>query len=439
MSLQSIVNVVITRETTGIAQAGFGVPMLLSSEAGAVFGPVQRARVYTSADQLIDDGFSSTGQAVRAAQRVFGQSPSADQLVVGRRANLPTRNVTLTPIAENATAYTVTINGEVATFTSDASATVAEITAGLETAINALSQPVTATDNTTDLSVVADAAGVPFDLVVDRQLILQADVTPDPGAVADLTAIRTSISGNDDWYALLTDNHSAAEIEALAASIESSEKIFLASCADDDILAGTGGSLGLTLSAAEYDRTALLYHQTPHEFPAGAWAGRVLPIQPGGETWMFKTLAGILPSPITATEEANLDTANVNRYIEQTRGTNITKEGRMASGEYIDVIRFIDFITARLRENIFARLANLDKIPFTDQGIGVVVNEVRGVMRLGISNGGFAADPAPVVTAPRAADVSFNDKANRILPDVTFQATLAGAIHGVVVRGRVSL
>lgn len=439
MALQDIVNVSITRETTGIPQPGFGVPMLLSSEAAAVFNATERARVYTAADQLETDGFSSTGLAVRAARRAFGQSPGIDRFVVGRRDNLPTRDVDLTPIAYDDTEYRVTINGETATFTSGTSATVADITAGLTTAINGLSAAVTATDNTTALSVTADAAGVPFDLVVDRLLLTQDDVTPDPGAAADLTAIRTSVSGSDEWYALITDNHSAAEIEALAAAIEATEKIFIASCADDDILSGTAGSLGVDLAASEYDRTALMYHQTPHEFPAAAWAGRCLTVDPGGETWMFKSLAGVVPSPITPTEETNLDTSNVNRYVTQTRGANITKEGRMAGGEYIDIIRFLDFVRARIRNNIFNQLINLDKIPFTDRGIAIVESEVRGVLRQGIGNRGFAADPEPTVSVPRAADVPFADKANRILPDVTFQAILAGAIHGVQVRGRVSL
>jgi Protein of unknown function (DUF3383). len=117
----------------------------------------------------------------------------------------------------------------------------------------------------------------------------------------------------------------------------------------------------------------------------------------------------------------------------------ITKLGTMASGEYIDIIRFIDFVAARMRENIFLRLATLNKIPFTDGGIAIVENEIRGVLNLGIAQGGFAADPAPTVSVPRAVDVSAADKAARLLPDVRFSAVLAGAIHLVEIRGVVSL
>ena len=64
---------------------------------------------------------------------------------------------------------------------------------------------------------------------------------------------------------------------------------------------------------------------------------------------------------------------------------------------------------------------------------------MRAVLDLGIANGGFAADPAPTVDAPLASAVSANDKAQRLLPDVTFTAVLAGAIHEVQVRGTVTV
>lgn len=66
------------------------------------------------------------------------------------------RDVKVTPIAQNTTTYTITINGTPFAFVSDADATVAEITAGLTAAINAGAEPVSATDNSTDLDIVGD-------------------------------------------------------------------------------------------------------------------------------------------------------------------------------------------------------------------------------------------------------------------------------------------
>lgn len=66
------------------------------------------------------------------------------------------RDVKVTPIAQNTTTYTVTINGTDFAFVSDASATIAEITAGLKVVIDAGSEPVSTTDNSTDLDIVGD-------------------------------------------------------------------------------------------------------------------------------------------------------------------------------------------------------------------------------------------------------------------------------------------
>lgn len=66
------------------------------------------------------------------------------------------RDIKITPVAANNQLYRVNINGAAHDYTSDADATVAEITSGLVSAITAGSEPVTATDNGTDLDVVGD-------------------------------------------------------------------------------------------------------------------------------------------------------------------------------------------------------------------------------------------------------------------------------------------
>jgi len=66
------------------------------------------------------------------------------------------RDIKITPVAQNSTRYTVTLNGTAFVYDSDADATVAEITAGLKAAIDAGSEPVSTTDNVTDLDVQGD-------------------------------------------------------------------------------------------------------------------------------------------------------------------------------------------------------------------------------------------------------------------------------------------
>ena len=59
------------------------------------------------------------------------------------------------------------------------------------------------------------------------------------------------------------------------------------------------------------------------------------------------------------------------------------------------------------------------------------------MLRQGVLNGGINGDEDKTVNAPLASDVDSNDRASRLLPDITFSATLAGAIHKTVIRGTV--
>ncbi len=440
-SIDTIVQVTITKDTATVSRVGFGTPGLLVYHTTFP----EAARVYGSLQEMTDDGFATTDRAYLMATAIFAQSPKPAQIVVGRRSNAPLRDVKLTPQAPllASTAYTVTINGTDFTFTTDVDPTVAEITAGLVALINAGTEDVLATDNTTDLDIEKAAtpggvatAGIPFTVEFDTTQFTIADNTTDPGIAADLTAMRAV---NDTFYGLVSDALSAAEISALSTPIEAAKKIYIAESQDSDILGSGSSDIASTLQASALDRTAVAYHPAAGvEHYGSAWLGDRLPSDPGSSTWKFKTLATVEAYELSTGEQANADGKNANHY-QPVAGINITAEGVMSGGEYIDVTRFIDWLEARLKEDVFRTLAVNPKIPYTDLGIQTVVNDVEGVLKEGITRGGLAADPAPFVTAPRATEIAASTKATRVLPDIEFQATLAGAIHKVQINGRVTV
>ncbi len=429
MSLASIVKVTITKLTTAPTRVGFGTPLVMGFHT--VFP--ERTRIYTAVADMITDGFVTTDPEVAAVTALFSQNPRPTRAIVGRRENPTDMDIKLTPIVKNDTAYDVTINGTKFTFVSDATATAVEITLGLEVAINAGAEPVTAVDNIGTLNLGADVAGDLFTLVVDRALLTQDDETLEAGIVADYLAIQVD---NDDFYAVLPTSHATLEIEALAVTIEAQKKIMLATTADDDVLTGAG--MMLALKTAGFVRTITMYHPKPHQYGGAGWAGKLLPLDPGSATWKFKTIAGLDVVSLTETEQTNVRDENGNTYV-AVAGISITCNGVSASGEFIDITRGIDEFEQRLQERIFGVLASLPKLPFTNQGIAVVEGEIRAQQQEAIANGVFAADPAPTVTVPDVLDVSTADKANRLLPDVGFTATLAGAIHAVEIDGTVSV
>lgn len=248
---------------------------------------------------------------------------------------------------------------------------------------------------------------------------------------------------NSSWYALIAVERDPAVVKAIADWVEPRIKLFGTASADPNIInvaAGTDTtSIAAVLNQAGYVRTFVMYHQDAlYDYPEAAWFGRVLPLEPGSETWKFKTLNTISYSNLTTTQSNNALNKRANTY-EFVAGVGITANGTVAQGEFIDIVRGIDWLTARIQEFVFSILVNNPKIPYTDAGIAAVQAEVLRVLQLGISNDFIAQDPEPTCTVPRAADVPPADKANRILRNVKFQATLAGAIHAVRINGLISV
>ncbi|MCG8433489.1 MAG: DUF3383 domain-containing protein [Gammaproteobacteria bacterium] len=437
-NLDNIVTVSIVVQDASVSQAGFGTPLVMTHESP--FGP-ELVRIYTSTADMISDGFSATGATVAAVNAIFAQQPKVTQVLVGRRtstATAMTRVMTVKAAPPADTDFTVTINGTAFTVDSGGSPTPVTVAALLVAAINGGAEPVTATDNldgTFDL--VEDVAGTIFGLTYSFTLLESDDTTTDAGVAADYAAIKLE---NSDFYGVAMTSSATLEIEALATAVEADKKIFGANSQDSDILANTGGNLFETLATAALNRTFGIYNLDNLRFAGAAYLGDRLPSTPGSSTWAFKTLSAVFVDPLTNTQISNIETNDGNHYT-VTGGVNITLQGTMASGRFIDITRGIDFIDARLQAGLFGQLVNSEKIPFTNIGVGSVENIVRSVMAEGVRLGILAEDPAPTVTVPNVNDptqVTQQDRIARTLNGVVFSAQLAGAIHAISVSGFVS-
>jgi hypothetical protein len=333
----------------------------------------------------------------------------------------------------NNTLYSSTINGVVFSYTSDADATAAEIAGGLISAINGGTEPVTASGTTT-VVLTADQAGVGFTATATSNLANVA-TTANVGPVEDLQAISEE---NDDWYGLMMISRDNLEILSVAGYIETQRKFFLACTDDAGVLAAGSTDIASKLQARNYARTAYLYSGDEANYPEAAWLGRQLPEDPGSSTWKFKTLVGIVADNLTGTQQSFAEGKNANIYT-KVGGVDITSEGKVAEGEFIDVIIGVDWIEVNMQADIYTALVSEKKVPYTDQGVGVIENIVRSVLQQAVTRQILAADPSFTVSVPLVANVPQIDKAQRILRNVNFEATLAGAIHAVVVRGNVSV
>ncbi|WP_448510318.1 DUF3383 family protein [Immundisolibacter sp.] len=430
MGIEEIVKVSIVRGSKTITRAGFGTPLILSSDA--VFTGV---RTYNSLKSVEADFLTSTS-VWKWANKLFGQEKKPKQIKVARRTALVAQVNTVNIPAAPDGAYTVTINGVGYTFNAVASS-VAAIRTALLGAINAATalHGVTASNGVPagDL-VLTCVAGQGFSVSVTANMTVAA-TTANNGAAEDIQAAEAA---DDDFYCVLLTSRTAVDILNAAMLIESRRKIFLACTNDAGVKTNGANNIAALLKARGYTRTALIWSGDQANGPEAGWAGRCLPLDAGSETWKFKDVVGIVADKFTDTELANLKLNNVNNY-RTIAGFSMMSEGQVAAGEFIDVIRFIDWLQAQIEENVFAALISVPKIPYTDAGVAMIENVIRAQLQRGINVGGLRADPAPEVVVPKVADVELADRGARLLPDISFNAQLAGAIHAVEIDGTVTV
>lgn len=273
----------------------------------------------------------------------------------------------------------------------------------------------------------------------------QVYIGKDTGAAdptADLTALYDE---NHDWYALCNTSHTETRVVQIAAFIESKEKLFvtvLSNVNNSTAPAGDTTSVGHLLQAGNYFRTAWWYDTNAVDFPDVGIAIKSFSKYPGQETWANQRLSGVPNINLSETLANNIFAKNGNTF-EPFRNISITQNGKTAGGEWIDVIRFRDWLCEEIKIRVFQQLVD-HRIPYTDPGIAIIRSRVQQALDFGVTRGGIAPPevdiegnyiPSYTISVPLSSTISVNNKANRLLQDIAFTARLAGAIHIVEIQG----
>ncbi len=456
MALQDIANVTITLETASVSRAGFGTPLFI----GAHRWFPERIRTYTDITEVEEDIPAGSIEHA-AASAFFAQSPAPTQIQIGRR----TANIILTPDAPaEYDEFTVSVtfdNGTSAqtvnaSFVAGSGQDQEDVVDGLIADIEnggivgtGVAATKVGTGASATLKIAPAVAGTNFSISgISSNLTLSvADVTETASQV--LSAIEAV---DNDFYVVTAHDHTSTFVLAMAAAIETRSKIYGVSGQSADYIAAVGEpatDLFGQLKDLQYFRTfTLFHHDADTEFPECAWIGKCLPSDPGTITWSHKRLSGVDVSQdpstdlkLSTTQKNNLADRNAN-FVESAGGFAITREGKVAAGEWIDIIQSRDLLVARITEALQNLLINAGKIPYTDSGINSVNSTVISVLSRYVSTKtqpNILQETNPFTTSfPKAKDVSFADKAARVL-NGSFVGFLAGAIHVANVTGKLTL
>jgi hypothetical protein len=147
----------------------------------------------------------------------------------------------------------------------------------------------------------------------------------------------------------------AAAIEASQGANATPRVLGLVEIDQDDL------TLMSAIKTANYNRTFVIFNvPTPAQtavFPNAAWFGALLPPEPGTQTWAYKNLVGInadLPTDGTLTNAkmVAIEAQNGNYYT-NFGGRDVTINGKMGSGEFIDIIYGIDWLENAMQQDSF--------------------------------------------------------------------------------------
>ena len=256
MALEDVVNVTVTINQSTVAQQGFGTPLIYAPTPTAELVRTYGASSWRAA--MIADGFTTGSTAFKCAEQMMKQSPRPTEFKVGKRTSPETQVLWLLPVVQNSAAYRVAFEApdgstETAGFTSDASASIAEIVTGLATAINGLTMAITADGTSgTHVVVTADAADRLFSAHSITPNLSRENHATATGVGTDLDAIEAYDS---DWYGLALASSAPPAIEAAADWIETRRKIFVASTDDMRTLTAATDDIASSIDAQNYART----------------------------------------------------------------------------------------------------------------------------------------------------------------------------------------
>jgi len=286
-----------------------------------------------------------------------------------------------------------------------------------------------------------------------RQLVIGFKASGETYVQA-LSAIRLI---NDTWFAvaIAANNIATADATALADAVSALpglRQVWFRSDAAGVLDGSSTSDIAAVLKAGNYDQARVVYHSlAATAFPEMAQLGRVLPIPesrttgPGSAAWFNQPIVGIPGDNFTRTQINVMDARdgtgkNVEYFVNIAGLGVLSMGGKMAGGEWGEIMHGLAWLSTRLSENVFELLARAgirrEKVPYTDEGISRIESVVRDTLDRGVSIGllveGFTT------STPLRENTDFSDRVNRILRDVRFDADLAGAIKFTDISGVVT-
>ena len=272
-----------------------------------------------------------------------------------------------------------------------------------------------------------------------------------PGAVAietvpvmqtSLDALKEAI-GTSGWYVACAAGVEESQFEEIAAWTETQAKLFAYTFLQktDPVSASYFRTIGVYGLITDTD--------LPEDVPEAnaylhiAMTAKCLAYPAGSETWAYKQLAVVRPTQASSILRKQLTDGHSN-YFAQYAGKNITMNGQVRSGEWIDIIRGRDWLENDMQLRLFNLFLENAKIPYENGGPTKVQNEMIASLKAAQDRGIVAKSeydvdgklvPGYTTSVPNVMNLTSTQRASRVLRECRFSARMAGAIQMIQANG----
>jgi hypothetical protein len=426
-----------------VTQANFSTPLIAGTSMTAGF--TERIRRYSNAAAAAADTDLSAGLIARVTA-AFSQNLKPSEVAVGRvdGATVDDWNIDTLGVGTIGDTITVTILGTDFLFTS---ATGSETPTQITTALIALMPgglPFATVDNTTNFDVVGTNAGQPLEVTVAVTGTATAVATNTTPAVTMLQELGAVLAEDSAWYRTILESRAAWDILQMARFCEANHKLGYGQTSDADVLTTATDDILSQLQDLSFTKVTTYYFSNDNEYLDVALASDRSVVNPDLNSTIdaYVTLVGVTPDDdnVTDTQKSNVEGKNGNLYL-TAKSVGATGPGKVASGEWVDVLVAADWLRARLAEDATQVLLNAsnrgEKVPYTDQGINIFAGVAETRLRQGEVADHFIDDTSEV-NPPLLSSIAVATRQARELT-IPFSTQPAGAIQFTTFNGYISL
>ena len=453
-----------------------------------VIDVTSRLRTYSTLSAVASD-FGTTAPEYYAANEWFSQSPQPTQLLIGRwaqsatygqliGATLPVSSQLLsTWNAISSGGFGIAVNNstvvQITGLNFSAATNLNGVASLINTALSSNSVPASIVWNPTygNFIITSNTTGttsyVHFlttaSTGVDISALLGMQSTSSGAYVANGIAAETAVSAaalfdanfGQQWYALVVLGAADSDHLAIAAFIEgtNNKHAYGVTTQEAGVLVATDTTnIAYLLKQLGYKKTVTQFSSNS-QYAVISLLARILTTDYTANntviTLMYKQEPGVVAENLNETQLLNLLANNCNVFVQYNNNTAIIRDGKVAGGDFIDIIFGADWLAIDIQNSVYNLLYTTPtKIPQTNAGNQLISTGISASCEQGVENGllapgtwtqaGFGTlkqndylSKGYYVYAPDINSQNPTDRAAR--KSVTFQvaAKLAGAIQTV--------